>query len=486
MNVAALHRLSLRRLLLTVLLPGMVLVVLAELALTWRTALDAADAAYDRSLLGAIKAIDANISTESGGLGVELPYRLLEFFELTASGPVYFRVATEDLLVQVGHADLPPFSPGLPTGEPRFSDARYYGQSVRIGSYARVMHPPLAGRPRGQRVVIQVAETLRSRQNFTRRLLVHALLRDLGLVLIASVMLAAAVGWALRPLDRLRSEVRGRKPEDLTPILPDGIPADVLPLVDAINQHVERNRGLVEARRRFVDDASHQLRTPLATLAAQVGYALREPDVGHMRQALAAIKLQLDETVRQTNQMLALARTDSAEFRPQPTNLRALAEECARRWWSVAREQGVDLGLDDEDALEMWAWADPGFIQEALGNLLHNAIRYTPAGGHVTVSLHRGPDDKVVLQVRDDGPGIPEDELSRAGQRFFRARNALPSGSGLGLAIVRSIALRHGGAMRVRAGAQGRGVMVELELPSAPPAVGREAQGLSGGIEPPG
>lgn len=481
---AALHRLSLRRLLLTVLLPGMLVVVVAELALTWRTALDAANAAYDRSLLGAIKAIDANINTDSGGLGVELPYRMLEFFQLTASGPVYFRVATEDRLVQIGHADLPPFSArALKTGDAQFSDAQYYGDSVRIGTYARVMHPPLAGQPAGQRVVIQVAETLKSRQEFSRRLLLQALLRDLGLVLVAGLLLAAAVGWALRPLDRLRAGVQGRTADDLTPIPPEDIPADVRPLVDAINQHVARNRGLIEARRRFVDDASHQLRTPLTTLTAQVDYALREPDAGHMRHALTAIKLQLDETVRQTNQMLALARTDSADFRPQPVDLRGLVVECARHWWAAARERGVDLGLDDERDDPLWALADAGLVREALANVLHNAIRYTPAGGHVTLSLRRQSARSLLLRVTDDGPGIPDDELSRAGERFFRARNAAPSGSGLGLAIVRSITQRHGGTLSVRAGEQGRGLQVEMELPAADGE--GVTQGLSGGSAAP-
>jgi len=121
LSLGALHRFSLRRTLLVVLLPGMLLVVGAELWATWRTAVDAANAAYDRSLLGAIKAMDANISTASGGLGVELPYRMLEFFELTASGQVYYRVATEDGLVEIGNADLPAPRTALVTGRPRSS-----------------------------------------------------------------------------------------------------------------------------------------------------------------------------------------------------------------------------------------------------------------------------------------------------------------------------------------------------------------------------
>ncbi|HEY0858591.1 MAG TPA: sensor histidine kinase N-terminal domain-containing protein, partial [Albitalea sp.] len=346
MTLDAWHRVSLRRTLLLVLLPGMLLVVGAQLWLTWRTALDAANAAYDRSLLGAIKSMDANISTASGGLGVELPYRMLEFFELTASGQVYYRVATEDGLVEIGNADLPPPPATLLTGKPQFSDAVYYGEPVRVGSYARVLNPPLAGQPATQRVVIQVAETLGSRQQFTHALVLQAVARDLLLVMAATAMLVLAVGWALRPLARLRSEVQARSPQDLGPISGTEIPADVRPLVDAINQHVERNRRQAEARRRFVDDASHQLRTPLTTLATQVGFALRETDPAAQREALAAIRTQLDETVRQTNQMLALARADSVELEPEAVDAGALAEAVTRQWWSQAREQGIDLGFE--------------------------------------------------------------------------------------------------------------------------------------------
>ncbi len=456
------HQFSLRRTLLLILFPGLLCVVGAELWLTWRTAVGAANAAYDRSLYGAIKAMDANISTASGGLGVELPYVMLEFFQLTASGRVYYRVATEHGLVEIGNADLPPPKSDLVTGWPQFSDAEYYGEPVRIGSYARVLDPPLAGQKAPQRVVIQIAETLESRNEFTRTLVLQAVSRDLLLVVAASGLLALAVGWALRPLARLRDDVRSRPAQDLTPISSRGIPADVRPLVDAINHHVERNRQLAEARRRFVDDASHQLRTPLATMATQVAYALRA-DPAEQRIALMAIKAQLDETVRQTNQMLALARTDSADIVPEPVDASRLAEELTRQWWSEAREGGVDLGLEDSGPA-VWVLAHSGLLKEAVSNLLHNAIRYTPRGGQVTVKLVRG-DRLATITVVDNGPGIPLDELQHAGKRFFRGSNTSQPGTGLGLAIVRSVAERLGGSLRLASGPHGRGLAASLDLP---------------------
>jgi two-component system sensor histidine kinase TctE len=456
------RRRSLRRTLLTVLLPVLLGVVGGELWLTWRTAVDAAHAAYDRSLLGAIKSIDASISTDSGGLSVELPYRLLEFFELTASGPVHYRVATEDGLVEIGDAGFPPPEQPLPTGVPRFAQARYFGEPVRVGSYARVLDRPLGGAATPQRVVIQVAEPLSSREQFTRALVLQALARDLVLVAAAGALFVVALGWALRPLARLRAEVGSRSAEDLTPIDDRDVPSDVLPLIAAINQHVERNRRLMEARRRFVDDASHQMRTPMATLTTQLGYAMREPDPQRLRDALAALKQQLDETVRQTNQMLALARTDSAEVALAPLDLAGFARDVTRAWWPEARARGIDLGVEATDAA-VTVSADAGLLKEALSNLLHNAIRYTPRGGHVTVGV-RADGAEARLCVVDDGPGIPEPERHRAGERFFRASNATESGSGLGLAIVRSIAERHGGRFELGPGPQGSGLAVTVVL----------------------
>ena len=463
MKLNVLRALSLRRTLLLVLVPGLLLVGGAEVWQTWRTAVDAANAAYDRSLLGAIKAVDANISTVSGGHGVELPYRMLEFFELTASGRVYYRVATEDGLVEIGNADLPPPPRVLVTGRPQFLDASYFDEPVRVGSYSRVLDPPLAGQTAGQRVVIQIAETLESRQAFTRALVLEAVARDLLLLAVAIGLMTLAIGWALRPLTRLRNEVQARSALDLTPIVPIGIPADVLPLVEAINHHVERSRQQTQARQRFVDDASHQLRTPLATLTTQVGFALREANPAQQHEALIAIKTQLEETVRQTNQMLALARFDSAGLRPEILDASELVEKTTREWWMEAREHGIDLGFEP-DSEPLRVLGEAALLKEAMSNLLHNAIRYTPRGGQVTVQLTHSA-GKGVITVVDNGPGMPLEELARAGDRFFRGSNASQPGTGLGLAIVRSIAERHGGELRLGSGANGQGFAVSIVVP---------------------
>jgi hypothetical protein len=193
----------------------------------------------------------------------------------------------------------------------------YLDQPLRLGAYARELEPPLSGAAGSQRVVIQVGETTGSRREFTQALVLQSVARNLLLLALGAALVVGVIAWALRPLERLRSEVASRSPEDMRPVRSSAIPADVQPLVEAINQHIERHREASEARRAFIDDASHQLRTPLTTLATQLGYALRESDPALQREALQALRSQLDETVRQTNQMLALARADSAELQAE-------------------------------------------------------------------------------------------------------------------------------------------------------------------------
>lgn len=454
---------SLRSTLLLTLAPGLFLLGAAEVWQAWRTAEDAANAAYDRSLYGAIKAMDANISTASGGLGVELPYRLLEFFELTANGRVYYRVATEGGLVEIGNADLPLPTETLLTKIPHFQDAIYFEEPVRVASYARVLAPPLAGQPVGQRVVIQIAETLESRQAFIRQLVWESVTRDVLLLGSAMALMVLAVAWALEPIARLLKEVQGRSAYDLTPISSNDIPADLKPLVEAVNHHIERNRQHTEARQRFIDDASHQLRTPLATLMTQVSFALREVDPKLQREALVAMKLQLEETVRQTNQMLALARVDSAGIHSESTNIAPIVEQLTRAWWQSAREKGIDLGYESEIS-NLIVDVQPGMLKEAITNLLHNAISYTPLGGHITVRLSRNA-TQARISVIDDGPGISEQDLAHVGERFFKTTLSTQTSTGLGLAITRSIAERHGGMLELGVGDRWQGLSASIVLP---------------------
>jgi len=460
-----LRRISLWGRLAVLLLPVLLLVSVAELWMTRQHALQAANSAYDRSLLGALKALDANISTESGGLAIELPYRLFEFFELTASGPVFFRIATSDGLVELGSADLPVPEKEFSDGVPVFYDAVYFGEAVRVATYRRELaQAPVGSTARS--VTVQVAESTRSRADFTRKFVRSAAARDLLVlgVLLAGSVIALAV--ALRPLMRLAREVQARDPQDLTPLRDSNLPADVRPLVAAVNHQMTRVQTLMAQQRSFLDDASHQLRTHLTTLQMQAHYAQRSGDDSQVRLALQAVQVELDRATRTTQQLLSLGRSDAASLQRKPIDLESLVHEVAVSMLPRARERRIDLGIHAVGQ-QAHVDGDRDLLEEALKNLLANAIAYTPADGTVTVSseLSGQPTSMARLIVEDNGPGLNQEERAMLGQRFRRGARASDGGSGLGIAIARSIAQRHGGQLVLEERGGETGLRAVLEWP---------------------
>jgi two-component system, OmpR family, sensor histidine kinase TctE len=466
-----LPRRTLRSRLLGLLLPGMALLLAASLWNTRHDAISAADAAFDRSLLGALKGLDLNVSTASGGLAVEQPYRLFEFFQLSSGGEVHFRVATDDGLVEIGSPDLPLPPPGETwrSGEPRFYDAVYFGEPVRVGALRRVLDPPVGD---ARQVLIQVAEGTASRERFAQTFVRQALWRDASMLGLMALAVAAVAGWALRPVQRLAELTRSRRADDLRALQTDGLPEDLQPLVEAINQQLERTQALVEQRRQFLDDASHQLRTPLTTLRAQLDYARRESDPARLHEALAALSGELDLASRATNQLLQLARADAGPLQRQPFDLGELAREVALQLLPQARTLGVDFGVDlqrpPDDAPALLAEGDRLLLREAWFNLAHNALVHgcsaASRGRRVTLEAGR-TDDGWRLGVVDDGAGLDPALAGRIGERFAKGRGS--RGAGLGLAMARSVIERHGGRLVALPGDAGRGLRIELQWGAA-------------------
>jgi two-component system sensor histidine kinase TctE len=435
---------GLRGQVLAVLLPGLVAIIAIELWLTRMDAIDAANGAFDRSLMGAIRAVDLNVSTASGGLAVELPYRLFEFFQLTARGNVYFRVATTDGLVEIGNPDLPQPDEQLEIGMPVFRDGHYFGEQVRVGTYVRSLERPL-GAGSDQRLMIQVAETVESRRAFTWSFVLRSAVRDAVVLSTIGIALTAWLTYLLRPVERLATELRARRPNDLTPINALGLTPDIQPLVDAVNQQLERTQALMTRQRHFVDDASHQLRTPLATLHAQVGYALRHRSMDELVSALRSIAEELDRCTRSTNQLLALARSDSIPAEPECFDLGELIREVATRLLPLVRARQLDFGIDELPEPCLCA-GTPALLAEAIANLVHNAIAYTPFGGRVALSVECDT-TRWRVTVIDAAPAVSEGVKVRVGERFVKGE--LSRGAGLGLAIVKSIMEHHQGALEI-------------------------------------
>ena len=467
MRLKWIHNASLRVRLLALLGPVMGLLVITSLWLTRTDAVASANAAYDRSLLGAIKALDLNVSTASGGLSVELPYRLFEFFELTATGNVYFRVATIDGFVEIGNPDLPSLPDALKPRLPQFYDALYFDETVRVGAFMRELEQPL-GANSSTWIVIQVAESTASRQAFTGRFVRRTVLRDALLLIAMSVAVIVGLMIALQPITALAKQTRARAPEDLSPLQTEGIPSDVRPLVDAINQQLERTEHLAQQRRQMVDDASHQLRTPLATLRAQLDFVLRENDLTQQQAALKALSEELNHAIRATNQLLNLAHQDASKPIAQAFDLGQLVRDVALELLPLARQRQVDLGVEinqlhhHESTLS--AQGDANMLHQALINLVHNAIEHGRASGVVTLKASAQP-KHFCIEVIDDGDGIEPEVLSRLGERFAKGRSS--RGSGLGLAIARTVMTHHGGHLRVVLTPASLGTNVSMQWPRA-------------------
>lgn len=449
-----------------ILLPPLIALLCGELWLSQHDLRGAADAAYDRSLAGVIKAIDTTISTASGGVAMELPYPLLDFFQLSASGRVYYRVATGDGLVTLGNADLPEPQIKLEPGVPYFFNAEYFGEPIRVGAYVRRLLVPLYDGASPQSIVIEVAEGTKSRTSFVQGLLLRSALMDTVLVAMVAIIMSAGVAFVLRPLQRVRKKVLARAPNDFTAVEVSSVPFEVRPLIDAINGHVKRFQELTRSQQNFLDDASHQLRTPLAVLRTQVDYALREPRLPQVREALTAMQKSVDRSARLVNQLLALARannTASLGNMRDKVNVCAVIEDVARLLLPEARGKQQDFGfyLERNDVLVAGSEA---LLHEAIVNLVDNAIRHVQLKGHVTLTVER-IGEVAQITVADNGPGMTDQDKSRMGERFHRGKSAATGGAGLGLAITMAIIEQHSGTLEVSDGLGGVGLTVRVILP---------------------
>lgn len=447
------------------LLPALVVLMCGELWLRYQELRSAANAAYDRSLAGAIKGIDAGVSTASGGLAVELPYQMLEFFQLTANGKVFYRISTEDGLVTLGNADLPTPKVSLTPDVPHFYDAEYFLEPVRIGAYLRRLDKPLYGQD-AQNVVIQVAESTQSRSAFVAALLLQGALLDVLLVVVIAALMAAAVVLALRPVLRVRTQVLQRAQDDLAPMDPTGVPREIRPLVQAINHHLGQWVRLARTQAQFLEDASHQLRTPLAVLRTQVDYAMREPELARVRDALQAMQGGIERSTRLVNQLLALAHVNTLVTPSESTErlgLSALVNDVARTLLPQSRRKRQDFAFL-APVVEVYVEGVELLLREAVMNLVDNAIRYAPEGGHITVTVDQR-DSQARVSISDDGPGIAAEERPHIGERFRRGKTALAGGAGLGLAIAKAIMEQHRGALQIADDAAVPGLTIRLLLP---------------------
>jgi two-component system, OmpR family, sensor kinase len=289
-------------------------------------------------------------------------------------------------------------------------------------------------------------------------------------VALLAPLLMLAVWWlisrSLAPVERMRRQVAGRTADDLSPLPEAGLPEEVGPLVHELNLLFGRVGEAFAAQRNFVADAAHELRSPLTALRLQA-QALRRVQEGTSReQAVARLNEGIERTIQLVNQLLALAREESAGAAAadaRPIDLQELARQVVADVLPQAQARRIDVGLATTEAAWVHGQAEPLHI--LLRNLLDNAIKYSPEGGQVDISLEQA-DGSAVLRVEDSGPGVPEADRERVFDRFYRASGAAAAGSGLGLAIVKTIAERHGARVELGRSQRLGGLKAEVRFPS--------------------
>ncbi|CAG1017245.1 two-component system, OmpR family, sensor histidine kinase TctE [Burkholderiaceae bacterium] len=454
-----------RHLLVWLLLPQLVL-WLAAAWVTYNVAERYANKAIDASLTTATRALSRQVKPIGNGLFIDFPKAAQDIIEADPDDRVYYMVSTPPGQFILGNKQLPPpniVDPKLE--EPYFYDGRIGDEAGAL--QVRVSALYLAyGDDGKQRMLVQIARSRTSREQLAGQILVDTALPLSALIALMSVIVWGGIRTGLAPLWRMRALVEDRAPNDLTPIELDAAPLEVRALAKAINTLLAEVRESVTAQKRFISDAAHQLRTPLAGLKSQTELALNETDDPVLKERLQRVNQSAARSAHLVNQLLTLARAEpeSAGLHGKARfDMRKLAADLSAELVPRAIAAGVDLGFEGgSDESPLHVMGNASLMREALTNLIDNAIRYAGRGKVVTVGVQaHGP--QVVVTVEDNGPGLPEADRERVFQRFVRATYD-GTGCGLGLSIAKEIATRHGGTVVLEA-AHPTGLRAVIRLP---------------------
>ena len=444
-----------RQLLVWLLLPQLVLWLVGG-ALAFKVALSYAEKTIDQSLMQTVNSLARQVKPFGSGLLVDFPKAAQAIVEADPKDRVSYTVSAPPGSFLLGNVRLPNLPQGtvVATNEPLLYNVVHEGTPMRLAS----IDLSFGDGPNPQRMRVQVAKSLVVQQRIARELVQDVLFPLLLLGAVLSLLVYGGIRRGLAPLQRLEAQLAHRNAASLSPIAMTQAPQEVHSLVNAVNHLLTTLRRSLSQEKRFLNDAAHQLRTPLAGLISQTELALQETDPQALQQRLTKVHTGAVRSAHLVQQLLALARTE-AEVTLLPVDVAALAREVAREWTPRALAAGVDLGYEGEDALVVPA--DRLLLREALSNLIDNAVRY--AGRDATVTLRaRAQQGHCVLEVEDNGPGMSDADLAHLFERFWRA-SELPGGCGLGLAIVAEIAQRHGGTASAHH-AHPRGLTVRLQL----------------------
>jgi two-component system, OmpR family, sensor histidine kinase TctE len=419
-----------------------------------------ANLVYDRWLIDSNRSLSQALSVANGGVQIELPQVALQIFQFDEVDKTYFRVSTQRRGLIAGDALLPAL-PGATDGGVRLATGSVHGEPVRLVA-TRVPEPQAR-----DTATVEVGETLHKRAALATEILLAMAAPQLGLLLVALFFAWFAVAHGLRPLTALGAVIESRGHDNLTPVPELNLPKEARVLVSKINDLLARLERAMVAQRRFVADAAHQLRTPLAAVLLYTERAERAVDAESEQQALHGLHSSVARAARLSHQLLALARAEpeaAAARELSAVDLVGLARGIGEEWIPRALERQIDFGFV-APAEPVFVTGNAGLLGELMSNLIDNALRYCGPSSRVTLSVEALP--VPALAVEDDGPGVPSEEREKIFERFYRVANSRAEGCGLGLAIVKEIATLHRAVASVSPGRSGRGARFSVQFPQS-------------------
>ncbi len=421
-----------------------------SLVLTWLVAQGIAGKPFDRALEYNVGALAQLVTVNHNKAQFVLPLPARELLRADDSDTVYYQVlgSNGEYLSGERNLPLPPEEEKLVPGEVRMRDDEFRGVGIKV-AYTWVK----LELPNSKPALVQVAETMDKRSVLATEIVKGVMLPQFVILPLAVLLVWLALVQAIKPLNHLEERIRARSPDDLSPLDAQAVPLEVAPLVSSVNDLLERLKDSIATQKRFLADAAHQLKTPLAGLRMQADLAQREgANAEDLKQSLRQIGRSSIRATHTVNQLLALARAESSgtAMSQQPCDLVRLTMDVIRDCVPRAMDKHIDVGYEGAEpgSEDVTLMGNPTLLKEMVRNLMDNAINYTPSNadkpGMITARILKDPFSKVlVLQVEDSGPGIPAAERELVFQPFYRVLGTEADGSGLGLPIVLEIARQH-------------------------------------------
>jgi two-component system sensor histidine kinase TctE len=425
-----------------------------SIAITYLVAKSIANQPFDHALEDRVTVLAQQVREVDGAIATRLPGSARDILRADDVDSVYFQVIDARGLHVDGDRELPRprEEESDRDGAVHFRNDAVHGTPVRV-AYLYVNLDPLhiadaatpPDPPPPRKVLVQVAETLEKRALLANEIIKGVILPQFIILPVILALVWFALSRGLSPLAELQERIRARSSDDLSPIDSRQVPEEISPLVGSLNEMLGRLAQTIDMQKRFIADAAHQMKTPLAGMRMQSELALRQVDPDEIHRSLEQLAKSSESATRLVNQLLALARAENqphAGLAFEELELGALARAVVQDWVQASFTHDIDLGYEPHDEPVIIA-GNAMMLRELLSNLIDNALRYTPAGGSVTVRVRRDG-EHALLEVEDTGPGIAPSERANVFERFYRILGSNVQGSGLGLAIVREIAQQHG------------------------------------------